>query len=238
MATQAEGSNCWGRQHQPQNGLLSARWPQAGILQELRLTALLCRCYVLLAPLRCQGSRMSRECQPLTLPLWGGAGFWGNEKVARHSRGRGLWSWITQGILGRWPLQPEQDNVFTRGWKGGSGFMHEFPSTHDFLRGGTHGMTPSSAQAKSPQVEGPPYTTLHSWGPSSPLHCPHAPPPMHAAPDPQPSAPPGMSVPAQPSTQGHTHSAEEVGAGPGLIEPPAPQLGSSAPLPCRESLSQ
>lgn len=168
----------------------------------------------------------------------GGAGFWGNKKGARHSRGRGLWSWIPQGILGRWPLQPEQDDVSTRGWKGGSGFMHEFPSTHDSWGAGTHGLPLSSAQAKSPQVEGPPYTTLHSWGPSSPLHCPYAPPPMHAAPDPQPSAPPGMGVPTQPSTQGHEHSAEEVGAGPGLIEPPAPQLGSSAPLPCRESLSQ
>ena len=93
MATQAEGSNCWGRQHQPQNRLLSAGWPQAGILQELRLTALLCCCYagwpqagilqelrltallcccyVLLAPLRCQGSGVSSECQPQTLPLWG-----------------------------------------------------------------------------------------------------------------------------------------------------------------------
>ena len=71
MATQAERSNCWGRQHQPQNRLLSAGWPQAGILQELRLTALLCCCYVLLAPLRCQGSGVSSECQPQTLPLWG-----------------------------------------------------------------------------------------------------------------------------------------------------------------------
>lgn len=69
VATRAEGSNCWGRQHQPQNGLLSTGWPQAGTLQEL--TALLCRCCVLLAHLRCQGSGVSSECQPQTLPLWG-----------------------------------------------------------------------------------------------------------------------------------------------------------------------
>ena len=71
VVTRAEGSNCWGRQHQPQNRLLSTGWPQTGILQELRLTALLCSCYILLTYLRCQGSRVSSECQPQKLPLWG-----------------------------------------------------------------------------------------------------------------------------------------------------------------------
>lgn len=38
------------------------------------------------------------------------------------------------------PLQPEQDGVSTRAWKVGSGFMREFPSTHDSQGAVTHGL--------------------------------------------------------------------------------------------------
>ena len=141
VVTRAEGSNCWWRQHQPQNGLLSTGWPQAGILQELRLTALLCSCYILLTHLRCQGSRVSSECQPQKPPRWGEEQASGvMRRGARHSRGRGPWSWKPQGVLGRHPLQQEQNSVSTQGWKVGSGFMREFPSTHDSREAVTHGL--------------------------------------------------------------------------------------------------